>query len=149
MKIEIRKFGVEYLDEAADLEKKYMLPPLTFAFTKEELRKVFNNFLMWGAFDDKKLVGKVGYIKERSGDYELDGMVISPKYRGQHLGKELIEASLKEMNKIVGSNNIFLFVNPRNSPALILYLKSGFEIQKLVPNKFGDGENRLRMILKK
>lgn len=147
--IKIEKIGIERLDEAADLEEKYMLPPLTFGFTKEELAPIFGHFLTWGILDNNKLVGKVGYIKEDSGDYELDGMVVSPKYRGQGLGKELINFSLKEMKKIVGTGNIFLYVNPKNTPALILYLKLGFQIAEWIPNKFGDGENRLKLILKK
>jgi len=146
--IEIKKVGLEYLDQAADLEKQYMLPPLTFPFSKEELEPIFNDRMMWGLVIDNKLIGKVGYIKDKNGGFELDGMVVAPDYRGRNWGSKLISQSLKEV-LMLNPSKIYLYVNPKNSPAVVLYLKQGFAVDDWIPNKFNDGENRLKMSLLK
>lgn len=69
--------------------------------------------------------------------------MVAPSHRGKRLGEKLISESLLEILKL-NTKQIYLFVNPKYSGAVVRYLKQVFIIADWYPNKFGDGENRLK-----
>ncbi|MBI5123017.1 GNAT family N-acetyltransferase [Candidatus Roizmanbacteria bacterium] len=145
MRIVVKKAGKDYLKSAVKLEK-FLIFPLVTSATKKDLEPIFDNSLMWGVFDGDNLVGKVGYLKNEKDEYEVDGVVVHPDYRGKGLGKKLLSKAIKDLLKI-HPKKIILYVHPQNSRAIVLYLKFGFIIQRWISNKYGDGEPRLKMSL--
>jgi ribosomal-protein-alanine N-acetyltransferase len=69
------------------------------------------------------------------------------KFRGKGYGRELLEESIKEM-KLNGIYSILLYVNIKNTPAINLYEKMGFEIIEKIENVCGQNEQCYIMELK-
>jgi ribosomal protein S18 acetylase RimI-like enzyme len=54
--------------------------------------------------------------------------------------------AIKELLNIIGNKKIDLVVHPKNTSAIITYLKSWFEINWWKKNLFWDWEDRLYLI---
>lgn len=143
--LKIKPLTTKHLVDAVELEKQFTRMPFFLPVDKEYLMKVIKGGFAYGFFDDEKLIGKVGFIKVKGKDYEVDGLVISPDYRRKGLGKELMKYGLEKLRQNKFSL-VFLFTHPENSPAIGLYLKLGFVIKEWMPNKYGPGAHRLRMV---
>lgn len=78
------------------------------------------------AYKDKEAIGLVGGISIDD-EYELISMWVAPEFRGQGVGKKLIDA-LKQSANNRGFNAIMLKVSPCNISACNLYTKCGFSI---------------------
>lgn len=100
---------------------------------KEDLIKNFENFSIIVILDNDVIVGYLSYkIKERrSKKLDIDQLAINQKYRGQGLGKKLIE----EVKKIARKNdcdrielNCWLF----NENAIAMYEHIGFDRQRII-----------------
>ena len=73
-----------------------------------------------------KVVGSAGLMKESDSEYELVKMSVDPQFRGQGIGKQLLEHCLGEARKLK-AKKIFLFSNSQLQTALKLYKKYGFQ----------------------
>lgn len=69
------------------------------------------------------------------------------KFRGKGYGMKLLEESIKEM-KLNGIYSILLYVNVKNTPAVNLYEKMGFQIIKEIKDICGHNEKCYLMELK-
>jgi ribosomal-protein-alanine N-acetyltransferase len=69
------------------------------------------------------------------------------KFRGKGYGRKLLEESIKEM-KLNGIDSILLYVNVKNTPAIKLYEKMGFQIIKEIENVCGKNQKCYEMELK-
>jgi len=142
----IKKVDSRYIKEIYELEQKY-LPPFGFVVSKKELKEVLDLGLTWGLFEGDMLIGKAGFLKDNNGGYEIDGIVVSPKFRRKGYGKLLLKNNLKEVKK-QNPRSIYLFVHPQNNVAIILYLKNGFVIKDYIKKKY-NGQDRLKMVYSK
>lgn len=61
------------------------------------------------------------------------------QFRGKGYGRKLLEESIKEM-KLNGIYSILLYVNVKNTPAINLYEKMGFQIVEKIENVCGQNE---------
>ena len=95
------------------------------------------------AYDDGIPTGFFAY--ESGGNLvELKTMAVLPSHQGQGAGKLMMEKFLG----LVRGKEIYLVTHPKNSGAIIFYLKFGFEICDWVDGYFGDNEPRLKLRLK-
>ncbi len=85
------------------------------------------------AFDKDKIVGMNGAHwrndkKTISHIIEVFGVFVTPAYRGQGIGKKLMEGVINEVKKDSQFKKIKLGVNAQNLPALKLYQNCGLKI---------------------
>lgn len=116
---DIADFLLEHLDEYGD-EKKHILSSIGYAYGDKEGQ---DGFILVG-YDEEQIVGTViinhtnmgGFIPE----HILVYIAVHGDYRGQGLGKELMERIIEATE-----GDIALHVEPDN-PAKYLYEKYGF-----------------------
>jgi GNAT superfamily N-acetyltransferase len=76
-----------------------------------------------------------GYVD--GGRLWLKKLYVRDDYRGLGLGKALIEAVLEHFHVPGETQELALYVNRDNSPAIDYYLRSGFHIEAEVPVQMG------------
>jgi ribosomal protein S18 acetylase RimI-like enzyme len=77
-------------------------------------------------------------------------MYVSPRFRGQGLGRQLLERAIDCAGRLEGIVQILLSVNPEQEAALGLYQKLGFKPFGLEPKALRAGDrfiDQLHMIL--
>lgn len=75
---------------------------------------------------------------------EVKQIIVLPEYQNRGFGK----AIMKKLLELVKGKNIYLHTHPKNTAAIILYLKNGFEITTWKENYYGDGKPRMILRLK-
>jgi len=68
-------------------------------------------------------------------------IAVLPEHRGRGLGRSLIERALEIMAKFYNAKSCYLEVRVSNEPAISLYKKVGFEVQRTIRGYYADGEN--------
>ncbi len=113
-------FGSSYeLESAQEVE-----------FFEERIQSMADRWVL-GAFDDTALIGVVGFIRhtgvktKHRGD--IWGMYVHPDWRGQGIGRQLMEAMLKRIDVLPGLRWVRLGVADGNSAAEKLYQSLGFQ----------------------
>lgn len=94
-------------------------------------------------YADKIIVGYIIYhiiIDEA----EILNIVIDNKFKRQNLGKYLLEQTINDISK-KNIKTIFLEVGEKNTPAINLYLKFGFQQYNIRNNYYKNGENAILM----
>ncbi len=76
---------------------------------------------------------------------EVKQLIVLPEYKGKGYGKEIIQYMLS----IMKIERVWLVTHPKNKRALLLYLKSGFEINGYKEDYYGDGQPRVVLTLQK
>lgn len=74
-----------------------------------------------------QVVGTAALIRHADGTFELAKMAVTPKYQGQGIGKQLLQAILKKARQ-AGATEIFLQTNADLTAANHLYQKFGFKV---------------------
>jgi ribosomal protein S18 acetylase RimI-like enzyme len=69
------------------------------------------------------------------------GFYIRPRWRGQHLSRELLRLAAEE-SRALGAKGLVLTTAPTNTVALSLYQSAGFVIERFVPHFYGEKEDR-------
>ena len=69
------------------------------------------------------------------------GFYVRPKWRGRHLGRELLRLVAEE-SQALGAKGLVLTVAPTNAAALALYKGAGFAEDRFVPHFYGEREDR-------
>lgn len=69
------------------------------------------------------------------------GFYIRPRWRGRHLGHELLRLVADE-SRALGAEGLVLTVAPTNAAALALYTGAGFVEDRFVPHFYGEREDR-------
>lgn len=90
------------------------------------------------------LAGLISYEMHEEGAAEVNEVVVMPEFQNRGIGRFSMEKVLDEV-KTNGAKSAWLVTHPENSPAIVVYLKSGFKINKWIDNAFGDGEPRIRL----
>lgn len=127
LKINPEAFGSTY-----EREVKFTLETV-----KERLKPTNDKFTL-GAFDDRKLVGIVTFMRESSPKTahkgNIYGMFVMPEMRGQDLGKSLLLELISKAKYCNGLEQINLAVVSDNEPAKNLYKGIGFEVYGVEKN---------------
>ncbi len=90
------------------------------------------------AYEGTKIVGFIAY-EDKQDSVEIISLAVIPEYQKKGIGKLLLNQILVKLK----NRKVHLVTHPRNTPAIILYLKLGFEIYGLKENYYGDGQPRL------
>ena len=109
------------------------------SFTIKEQIEYLKNFVVWIYYDGDEPIGFLTYRFEGNNKAELDTMAVLPEYQNKGIGKKMMSKFLK-MTK---GRKLYLVTHPKNTAALVLYLKHGFQIYGWKDNYYGDGEPRL------
>lgn len=91
------------------------------------------------AFLDDNIAGTCAVLKHAGDRYEIAKMAVAKKYRGQGVGKILLEKAVSEVKKL-GAGELYLQTNSSLKAANKLYRSKGFE--KIRHNPFGDDNYR-------
>lgn len=83
-------------------------------------------------------VGLVAY-KKHLGRVEVKQVLVLPQFQKKGYGTLLF----RHMLETIGRERIWLVTHPKNTPAILLYLKEGFRISGWHDNYYGDGQPRL------
>lgn len=109
----------------------------------EQSQKKDGAFFLF-AFDEGKIIGMNGlyWVKKPVTKHiaEIFGVFVNPNYRGQDIGKKLMEEIISEIKKNPQFTKIKLGVNAENIPALKLYESFGLKVVGKLEKelKFGD-----------
>ncbi|PTX63307.1 RimJ/RimL family protein N-acetyltransferase [Melghirimyces profundicolus] len=97
----------------------------------ERLAKTDDRFVL-GAFDRERLVGTVGFFRNRGAKTRHKGLVwgmyTTPEVRGRGIGKALLESLLNRVRSRPGLEQVHITVAADNRPAIGLYQSMGFEV---------------------
>lgn len=105
----------------------------------KDLINYLKNSQIYLVNQDNKPVASFSYKSKMDGVIDLKQMMVLPKCQNQGIGKFMME----ELLKLVEGKEIKTVTHPKNSGAVILYLKYGFMITGWKDNYYGDGEPRL------
>ena len=98
----------------------------SFSATPERLQNHFDwGWLMFGLYDDGRLVGYVSLSKESDGIYELHNLAVLPEHRHRGCGRMLLDfckAKVKEL----GGYKIILSIIEENATLKNWYIANGF-----------------------
>jgi len=83
-------------------------------------------------FEENEMNGKEGHVW---------GMFVSKKYRGQGLGRKLMEKIIERVQKTTRITNLQLMVNPHQEVAIQLYVALGFKTVRTKKLTLGDGNS--------
>lgn len=90
------------------------------------------------AYKNGTPIGLFAYKKD-AGAVEVKQIIVLPEYQGKGFGKVLVAKLLET----VKDDKVWLVTHPKNSRAIVLYLKSGFTIKDWKNDYYGDGEPRI------
>ena|ERR1043166_5120497 len=93
-----------------------------------------------------KVVGSAGLMKGDNNEYELVKMSVDPQFRGQGIGKRLLERCLEEAGKLK-AKKVFLFSNSQLQTALKLYTKYGFNHVAVTDAPFLTADVKMELLL--
>lgn len=128
-------FGSTYEEE--------ILNPSLFFETHIETNS--SDHVMFGAFDDERLIGITGFNrmarKRDSHRGELVQVYVEPDYRGQNLGENLLRYVLDYAFALDGIEQVQLSVIASNQTAIKLYEKLGFKGFGVQPKYFKVGDS--------
>ena len=94
-----------------------------YSVFKSELESVSSHYLV--VKDNSKIIGFAG-IKVTVPDCDIMNIVVKKDFRNQGIGSLLLK-ELINLSKSLNVKNLFLEVNERNTPAILLYNKFGFK----------------------
>lgn len=112
----------------------------TYVDISEYSKKIFDNANIFCKFDNNKLIGLIAAYDNTSEKFGwITNVSVDPDYTKQGIANDLLKESI-DFFKIKGYNSIYLEVFLENKNAINLYVKNGFNNDKINDNK---------MILKK
>jgi len=108
----------------------------------QQIKDSVNYFIL----RDTTIVGSISYKVRGADTAEIDGVVVLPDHEGKGYAKAALTLLLNELKPFA---HIFLMTHPMNSRSIHLYTSLGFTEAGRVENYFGDGEPRLKFVLKR
>ena len=89
----------------------------------------FNKTMMWVAVFEDNIIGCIAFIPEKK---QISTFSVSPLYRGQGIGKKLLQTTLDYVKKN-NYNQVHLYTLPdRHTSAHQMYVKLGFQTTKTI-----------------
>jgi|GEM_PF-573322 len=147
LNINLKRASSEDIPTLIDLEEKVAGTKLySPMLTQEEWQEAFDTDKIFLVELDGKVVGEISYEMKNPEHAYISGLVIDPAIQGRGLGRRTMELILQELQ---GVARIDLVVHPKNTNAKEkIYKELGFEEESKMENYFGDGEPRIKMVLK-
>ncbi len=141
MDVNIREWTENDAPSAALIERACFKEAWTLEVVKQCFR--YSHFIGYVLELDGEIIG---YVCGSSmfEDSELMRIAVLPAHRGKGLGKLLLERFIEGVSSR-GAERTFLEVRASNEAALALYLKSGFQKNRLRKRYYPDGEDALEM----
>lgn len=104
--------------------------PMTLSYLK--------GCIVYLAYDDGQPVGVLAY-EIKGNEVEVKQVLVHPSRQGKGIGSCLVGKLIDD----TADKHIWLVTHPKNTAAIITYLKNGFEITQWKDNYYGDGQPRL------
>jgi ribosomal protein S18 acetylase RimI-like enzyme len=122
----------------------------TVAGYAEQLREGGDRSFVFGAVDNGRLVGMVGFYSNKPDQGCIWGMYVAPAYRNTGAGAKLLQSILHQARTIPGIETVHLSVARSQQAARNLYLRCGFRISEEKPTAACGGnlpEDQENMVL--
>lgn len=136
-----RKWIYEDIMGIAKLEEQCFQDPWNFRMLAESFCS--ENTRTCAATEDGNLVG-YGFLILAGEDADLANIAVDSGFRRRGIAEKILEF-LETEARVEGTRRIFLEVRVSNSPAISLYLKSGYTGAYARKRYYGNGEDALVM----
>ena len=139
----IRKARISDLDAIFSIDQNAF--PATETWPRDDWAECIKesmssaNTIVLVAMDGEKMAGCAVALREEDGHGEIASIAVTEDYRGQGLGKKLLESVSRNLLK-QGVDKIMLQVRPDNASAIHLYETSGFVKTAHLPGYYPDGD---------
>lgn len=152
-KFAIRKFRPEDLNQVMYINQVCLPENYSSYFFIDLYANFPETFIV--AEEDNKVVGYImcrieggfsGFSLTKRG--HVISIAVLPGYRRKGIGETLLREALKAMVNYYGVKECYLEVRVSNSPAINLYKKIGFKIEKTIRGYYADGEDAYLMRIK-
>jgi ribosomal protein S18 acetylase RimI-like enzyme len=117
---------------------------LSIEFAKDRIGETEQNYVI-GAFDENNsLAGMAGFRREQTLKLKhkafIWGVYVTDKYRGQGIGKRMLEEIITRSRQLHDLKLIYLSATANNEPAKRLYQSLGFKTYGIEKNALKVGE---------
>lgn len=152
-KFTIRRFRPEDLNQVMYINKVCLPENYSTYFFIDLYTNFPETFIV--AEEDNKVVGYImcriesgfsGFSLMKRG--HIISIAVLPGYRRKGIGEALLREALQAMVNYYGVKECYLEVRVSNSPAINLYKKIGFKIERTIRGYYADGENAYLMRIK-
>jgi len=135
---EIVPLKLQHLDEMYEIEKLCFSVPWTKDQLKNDIKKPESVY--FAALENGRLTGYAG-MWHVVNEGHITNIAVEPAHRRRGIGAALLDAIIAEAHKR-GMIGLLLEVRVGNYAAQGLYLKNGFELERIRTNYYSDtGEN--------
>lgn len=139
----IRSFRRTDINRIVEIEKECFPNPWAKIFFEVAYSSYPRGFLV--AEMNGKVVGyAVATIEGMVGSAQLLNLAVDKRYRGRGIGSLLLREVIKRVRED-GASKIFLQVRVSNFKAITLYLNFNFQIERILPKYYHDGEDAYLM----
>ncbi len=148
MSLKVKTLDKLYIPQILELEQKHS-PSKDYyvSSTLEEVEYIFDHpewAKGFGIFDGENLIGWSAYRGHEGKRFEISPIFVHTDYRGKKLGKRLFTLVIEDIEKN-HEGEMYLSVSPKNTSALVIYLKADFQIYDFKKDYFGPGTDRILM----
>lgn len=152
-KFTIRRFRPEDLNQVMYINQVCLPENYSTYFFIDLYTNFPETFIV--AEEDNRIVGYImcriesgfsGFGPTKRG--HVISIAVLPGYRRKGIGEALLKEALQAMVNYYGVKECYLEVRVSNSPAINLYKKVGFKIEKTIKGYYADGENAYLMRIK-
>lgn len=127
---EVRLKALAYAPHLADHLQKESAEPSTFWYDRTERGAAGTSMATFVAVDGSTFIGVADSFLPEAGDTaEIGGMWVCPTARRSGIGRDLLEA-VCDWARTRGAARAGLWVRATNTPARLLYERSGFELAR-------------------
>lgn len=81
-------------------------------------------FILFAKSGDK-IIGTCAILKENNKLYEIADMAVAPQYRGQNIGKRLLNAAVEKV-RVAGARQVYLVTSSKLTASIELFRTYGF-----------------------
>lgn len=114
--------------------RKFDYPSPSVKMTLDYLK----NCQVYLAYDDSTLIGTFAFETKKE-SVEVKQIIVLPKFQKKGYGNKLV----KELLRINNGKQLWLVTHPKNTGAIVLYLKNRFEIVAWKDDYYGDKQPRI------
>ena len=141
--LKIRSFRRSDLDRILEIERECFPNPWAKIFFDIAYSSYPRGFLV--AEVNGKVVGyAVATLECVADSAQLLNLAVDRKFRGKGIGSSLLREIIKRVRED-GASKLFLQVRVSNSQAIKLYLNFNFQIERILPKYYHDGEDAYLM----
>ena len=92
---------------------------------------------IWGLYDDAGLVGFNVITEKRGGSVKSGPLILAPSIRRQGVGSDF-KKEVVDYYRRAGSHKAYATVSSRNSAAMMMNLRLGWDIEAVLSNQHGE-----------